>query len=131
VNRQFRLAARKTNRRVDWQRRDFNVCRQLVRIRNACKLSHDGPRRSRGWYLSKLGKSATVEKNIHKMPLSALFFERHCEAVSDYQIRRLNLAMQVLGMAGIQKWQLLRQAGLSEERLSNEARIWLSDLLEN
>ncbi len=131
ANRQFRLAASKVNCRVDWQRRDFSVCRQLVRIRNACKSSHHCPRRSRGWYLSRLDKSATVEKNIHKMPLSALFFEMHCESVSDYQIRRLNLAMQSLGMAGIQKWQLLRRAGLSEERLSNEARIWLNDILEN
>lgn len=131
VNRRFRLATSKANHRVDWQRRDFSVCRQLVRIHNACKFSHHCPRRSRGWYLSKLDKSATVEKNIHRMPLSALFFERHCEAVSDYQIRRLNLAMQSLGMAGIQKWRLLRRAGLSEERLSNEARSRLNDILEN
>lgn len=131
VNRRFRLATSKANCRVDWSRRDFSICRQLIRIRNTCKCSQNCPRRSKSWYLSKLDKSATVEKNIGRMPLSALFFERHCESVSDYQIRRLNLAMQSLGMEGIQKWRLLRLTGLSEERLSREARSWLNDILEN
>ncbi|MDP1664237.1 MAG: TnsD family Tn7-like transposition protein [Methylobacter sp.] len=131
MNRQFYLPAVRQNHRVDWRQRDLCTCRQLIKIRNACKSLLNCPRRSRNWYLSKLDKSATVEKNIRKMPLSASFFKRHCEEVSDYQIRRLNLALQCLGTECNQKWRLLRFAGLSEERLSHEARSWLDNILEN
>lgn len=125
VNRRFYLMVVSPNRRVDWQRRDLCTCRQLIKIRKACQSLLDSPRQSKNWYLSKLDNSATVEKNIRKMPLTALFFNRYCEEVSDYQIRRLNLALQRLGVDCKQKWRLLRLAGLSEERLSHEARTWL------
>jgi hypothetical protein len=131
TNSRFYLPTVRQSRRVDWQKRDLFTCRQLIKIRNACKSLVDLPRQSRNWYLSKLEQSAMVEKNLSKMPLTVLFFKRFCEDVSDYQIRRLTQALHCLEAEGKPRWRLLRVAGLSEERLTNDARNLLHEIMEN
>lgn len=130
ANRQFYLPAAKPNRRVDWRKRDLVFCRNLIKIRNASKSLLDSPRLSKNWYLSKLDKSVTVEKNIRKMPLTALFFQRYCEDISDYQIRRLIWAAGCFESEDIQRWRLLKVAGLSDERLTDSARGLLQEMME-
>jgi len=129
TNRQFYLTMTRKNRRVNWRQRDLATCRQLIKIRNAHKSLLDSPRWSRNWYLSKLGKSTIVEKNIHKMPLTGLFFKRFCEDISDYQIRRITKALSCLETEDIHRWRLLRNAGLSDERLTNDARVLLHKMM--
>jgi len=130
LNRQFRLVPVGENQRVDWRQRDLCICRQLIKIYRTYKALHDAPRLSRNWYLSKLDNSATVEKNLSKMPLTAKFFGRHCEAIKDYQIRRLTQALSCLEPELVRRWRILRLAGLSEERLTTEAKCWLDHKLE-
>lgn len=130
VNSESHVAPVGENRRVDWRHRDFSVCRQLFKVYNHYKTLLDAPRMSRNWYLSKLDNRATVEKNLSKMPLTNAFFGRHCEAIQDYQIRRLNQAVNSLQPELLRRWRLLRLAGLSEERLTTEARCWLDKSLE-
>ncbi len=130
VNRQCHLTPVGQNQRVDWRHRDLCICRQLIKIYKVYKSLLDAPRLSRNWYLSKLDTSTTVEKNLSKMPLTTTFFKRHCEAIKDYQIRRLNQAFERLEPELARRWRLLRLAGLSEERLTTEARCWLDHKLE-
>ncbi|MCF7967016.1 MAG: TnsD family transposase [Methylobacter tundripaludum] len=129
TNRQFYLTMSRQNRRVDWRQRDMIICRQLIKIRNAHKSLLDSPRWSRNWYLSKLGKSAIIEKNIHKMPLTSLFFKRFCEDIPEYQIRRITKALSCLETENMHRWRLLRNAGLSDERLTNDARVLLHKMV--
>lgn len=129
TNRQFYLTMTRKNRRVNWRQRDLSTCRQLIKIRNAYKSLFDSPRWSRNWYLSKLEKSAIVEKNIHKMPLTGLFFKRFCEDISNYQIRRMTKALSCLETEDIHRWRLLRDAGLSDERLTDDARYLLHEIV--
>ncbi|MGZ5010166.1 MAG: TnsD family Tn7-like transposition protein [Methylobacter sp.] len=129
TNQLFYLTMTRKNRRVDWRQRDMTTCRQLIKIRNAHKSLLDSPRWSRNWYLSKLGKSAIVEKNIHKMPLTGLFFKRFCEDISDYQIRRITKALSCLETEDIHRWRLLRNTGLSDERLTDDARVLLHKMV--
>lgn len=129
ANRPFYLATARENRRIDWSQRDLLICRQLIKIRNSYKTLLDSPRWSRNWYLSKLAHSASVEKNIHKLPLTSLFFKRYCEDISDYQIRRISKALSCLETEGIQRWRLLRVAGLSDVRLTNHARYMLHEIV--
>jgi len=129
VNSELYLPSIRLTHRVDWQRRDFRICRQLIKIRNAYKSLLESPRQSRNWYLTKLDHSAMVEKNIRKLPLTMLFFNRYCENVTDYQIRRLNFSLRCLGAEHQQRWRLLRSAGLSEERLTQAARSRLKEIL--
>jgi hypothetical protein len=131
TNRQFYLSMARKNRRVNWRQRDLATCRQLIKVRNAYKSLFDSPRRSRNWYLSKLEKSAIVEKNIHKMPVTNLFFKRFCEDISNYQIRRMTKALSCLETKDIQRWRLLRDAGLSDERLTKDARCLLHKMVRD
>jgi hypothetical protein len=131
TNRQFYLSMARKNRRVNWRQRDLATCRQLIKVRNAYKSSFDSPRWSRNWYLSKLEKSAIVEKNIHKMPLTNLFFKRFCEDIPNYQIRRMTKALSCLETEDIQRWRLLRDAGLSDERLTKDARCLLHKMMRD
>ena len=73
-----------------------------------------------------------IEKNLRSMPLTRLFFQRYCEDITDYQIRRLALAARYLvqSESSLRRWRLLRLAGLSDERLTFLADDLLRDVLE-
>jgi len=132
INRAYHQTHVRENRRVDWASRDRTVCRQLLHILNQSELDLGSPRLSRNWFLSKIPFNAMVEKNIYRMPLTCMFFKRYCESVAEYQIRRLASAWIVLTKNGndIRRWQLLRESGLSEERLRPMTNYLLHCLLE-
>ncbi len=131
VNSKYRLGIDSRNNRVDWLARDVTVVRQLILIRNRNQRLYNSPRRSKNWYLGHLDQSATVEKNIDKLPLTAKFFRRHCEDISSYQIRRITNAISVLslGKHKPKKWRVMRKAGLSEQRLKNSAESFLNSVV--
>lgn len=131
-NRQYYQTHIRAKRRVDWAKRDRMLCRQLFHILEQHELELDSPRRSRNWFLSKLSSSAMIEKNLHLMPLTSLFFQRYCEDIADYQIRRLAIAATFLAQNGYSlcRWRLLRLAGLSDERLTLLADCLLREVLE-
>ncbi|MBW3733813.1 MULTISPECIES: TnsD family Tn7-like transposition protein [Aeromonas] len=130
-NRQHHQGHARDNLRVDWPKRDRMVCRQLLHILDQHELMLDSPRLSRNWYLSKLLSGAMIEKNLRSMPLTRLFFQRYCEDITGYQIRRLALAAGLLVQTGnsLRRWRLLRLAGLSDERLTSLADDLLRDVL--
>ena len=130
-NRQHRQGYARENRRVDWPKRDRMACRQLLHILDRHELMLDSPRLSRNWYLSKLPSGAMIEKNLRSMPLTRLFFQRYCEDITGYQIRRLALAARLLVQTGnsLRRWRLLRLAGLSDDRLTSLADGLLRDVL--
>ncbi|HCB1812775.1 TPA: TniQ family protein [Citrobacter braakii] len=131
-NRQHHQGHARENRRVDWPKRDRKACRQLFHILNLHESKLDSPRLSRNWYLSKLPSGSMIEKNLRSMPLTRLFFQRYCEDITDYQIRRLALAARSLVQSecSLRRWRLLRLAGLSDERLTSLADDLLRDVLE-
>jgi len=112
------------NTRVDWHARDVAVVRELIRIRNKYQKLVDAPRRSRNWYLSNFSNSASLEKNIARLPVTNLFFEKYCESIAEYQVRRIERSKLACdkGASPLRRWKLLKLSGLSEERLTNEAR---------
>ncbi|EGQ9108531.1 TniQ family protein [Vibrio parahaemolyticus] len=118
--------------RIDWDRRDrenLQALRQLATFLNATK---QGPRRSKTYYLKLLGNLSTVEKNLHQMPRTSAFLVANSESVSQYQIRRLQNAYDDLRALfdSPPRWRLLRNAGLSEERMMGPARQYLENLVD-
>lgn len=130
-----RHAEDKTNTnapRVNWSKRDrenLQALRQLATFLNANK---QGPRRSRTYYLKLLGNLSTFEKNLHQMPRTLEFLVANSESVSQYQIRRLQNAYDDLRVLfdSPPRWRLLRNAGLSEERIMEPARQYLENLVD-
>ncbi|WP_320173982.1 TnsD family Tn7-like transposition protein [Maridesulfovibrio sp.] len=130
INGQLRRSSRSENKRVDWGKRDQNVLSKLQHIQQRATADLEGPRRSRNWYLDQLGAKATVETNLYKLPLTVKFFEKYCESVSDYQIRRIAVAIRQLDVdcEPKRRWKILRLAGLSDERIRVEAELYLKEV---
>ena len=107
----------------DWTKRDRLYVKQLINIKNTLIWDLNSPRRSSNWWLNQAETSSTVEKNLEKLPLVSSFLTRYSENVSDYQIRRLTrvyISKISQGMS-LSDWIILREAGLSEQRLTAEA----------
>ncbi|MGB2784657.1 TnsD family Tn7-like transposition protein [Psychrobacter sp.] len=107
----------------DWIERDKLYVRQLLSIKNTLIWDLDSPRRSSNWWLKQAETSSTVEKNLEKLPLVSSFLTRYSENVSDYQIRRLTRVYisRISQGISLSDWIILREAGLSEQRLTEEA----------
>lgn len=113
--------------RVNWQIRDRAFVKQLVRVRDETVTNLHLPRQSKQWFIHQLKSQSCVEKNKEKLPLTYLFLERYQETVPEYQIRRLTRAY-IDADGSLPRWKLLRQAGLSDERISNLADTFLGKI---
>ncbi len=100
--------------RVDWQERDrllarnvYTVARNLLQKKPPVRIS-----------LSKVGnyirQRAILEKHLDKLPLTQRVLNGMLETVEQYQIRRINWAVQYLLLSGeeVQEWRVQRLAGL-------------------
>lgn len=130
TNRQFKLSFVSNNRRVNWHARDLSITRLLIKTRKQHQQHLDAPRRTRRWYLSKIGQTSSIEKNLYKLSNVSLFFEKYCESVTEYQIRRITFAKSVLEAHATlpHRWRILREAGLSKERITDTAQNYLNTL---
>lgn len=127
TNEQHRIKAEQKNNRVDWCMRDRQVVRQLLKAKYTAEKNINCPRRSKNWYLSKLDHNSSIEHNIDKLKITNNFFEKYSEDIPDYQVRRIDRAVQQLeknDYATI-RWRIFRLSGLSEERLTERARQYL------
>ncbi|MDK2123062.1 TnsD family Tn7-like transposition protein [Parachitinimonas caeni] len=116
--------------RLNWGERDREYLDMLLQCAKLMKSDQAGPRRSRAYYLRMIGSKSTIEKNLHRMPLSQKFLVTHSESVEQYQIRRLKNAYRALRKQFDvpPRWRLLRAANLSEERLADSAKKYLEEL---
>ena len=130
VNQKHRAVYPAVLARIDWELRDSKYTARLEQLRRFFVANPFGPRRSRALYLKTLPHSATIEKNLYRLPLIAGFLSAHAETVGQYQIRRIENAYAKLCADFFQpsRWRLLRAAGLSEERLTVTASFYLGRL---
>lgn len=113
------------NNRVDWRKRDLQIVKQLIYIKNEVEEVLDGPRHSKSWFSLSIGQKSLIEKKLSKMPLCSLFFARYSETIEEYQIRRLTRIMvQLIEHKDILRpvCEIERLAGLSRERSRKPAR---------
>ncbi|MDO6427671.1 TnsD family Tn7-like transposition protein [Thalassotalea sp. 1_MG-2023] len=117
------------NNRVDWRARDWRIVRAMYRILYDSEADLDCPRRSALWFIHQLEHSATVEKKLAKLPLTAAFLERYAEDTTDYQIRRLTRTLSKYSPQTPPIWRLFRESGLSDERITAQAREFIECVL--
>ncbi len=131
ANRRFKNRTQCKVNKVDWKARDIKIVKQLVLIRDARVLLLHDPRHSKNWYLNQLAHKTTIEKRLSKLPLTRLFFDRYCESIFEYQIRRITrtILLNARGDMEFAKCWLLRKSGLSEERLTSQAKLFIKDIL--
>lgn len=117
--------------KVDWQKRDRDTVKKLIGICESSELQPDIPRRSINWYLNQFEHKASIEKHLKLLPLCRLFFDRYCENIFEYQIRRITRTVIsiMLDDEPLKRWQVLRKSGLSEERLTEQASLFLKEII--
>jgi len=121
------------NNRVDWNKRDFDVVNELIVIKQIVAQRSDAPRASKNWYLSQVSKTSTIAKNMDRLPLARLFLVTNAEDIATYQIRRILRVIASLKKSRIvvKRWKLLRLAGLSEEKLTGKAALFLKKAIKD
>lgn len=107
--------------KINWNQRDIKIVRLLVEKNKEVIWDMQTPRRSKKWWMQQTNSIATVEKNLDKLPLVAVFLGRYSEDVSDYQIRRVSrvLIKSIGKKEALSRWVVLRQAKLSEQRMTS------------
>ncbi|MGC3873261.1 TnsD family Tn7-like transposition protein [Halomonas sp. GXIMD04776] len=117
---------------IDWAWRDRQLARRLIRVEGESAEDLATPRRSQTWFLSQLPHSASVEKNLHRLPLCSAFLDKYAESLGEYQVRRLTKVLINDALAGRarNKWELKRLCGLQSSRTTELARCFLQGLDE-
>jgi hypothetical protein len=121
------------NDRVDWPQRDRRVSKELLSIVNTLEQDLSLPRFSRAYLLKKLTPRTTIEKNLHKLPRTLTLLKGYSECIDEYQARRLTRAIALLlqRKEPAKPWLLLREAGLSPERMTHSVKKLLKGILKH
>ena len=129
-NRRFHALPPPSRKKVNWPLRDWQMVRQLFKIFYKSQDDLNLPRQSRNWYLRQLSQRSTVEKNLYQLPLTCKFLNIFSEDISSYQIRRITRTIIQFRLQNQHQadWQILRKAGLSEKRLTNETLKFLNKI---
>ncbi len=119
--------------KINWSIRDFSITKELFKVLYRSNNDLACPRMSKSWFLNQLSKGNSISKNLHQLPLSSKFLSTYSEDTIAYQIRRITHAMIRLGYTESStkdRWRILRLAGLSKERITQEAQIFLNIICE-
>lgn len=113
---------------VDWKRRDIELTKALINLYRQTCIDLTLPRKSKKWWMQQIGSVSLIEKNLDKLPVVSKFLDQYSEDVSDYQIRRLSRVLidSLLNKEALQRWEVLRLAGLSDERITHESSRFLA-----
>jgi len=116
--------------RIDWRARDRQFTKQLIKIRDELLDDLNSPQWTKKFLIKQLGHVSLIEKNWHFLPLTKAFLERYAESVDCYQIRRLTRTYirQQTENKYYPPSVFLRESGLSEQRLTPEARRFFNHI---
>ncbi|MDP5032497.1 TnsD family Tn7-like transposition protein [Paraglaciecola sp.] len=127
----FHKESEVNNKRVDWSQRDRQCARELKHIIERLADDLNVPHLSRTYLIHHLSQRATVEKNLSRLPRCALLLSLHSESTTEYQARRLTRAYLAMkeNHQEIKRWSLLREAGLSDKRMTDLVSELLMEIL--
>lgn len=119
--------------RIDWRARDRKFVKQLIKIRNELLEDLESPQWTKKFFIRQLGSVSMIEKNWSFFPLTTTFLDRYAESVDCYQIRRLTRTYirQNIEDKFYPPSVFLRESGLSEQRLTPEARRFFDNIMGN
>lgn len=110
--------------RINWEYRDEEIYGN-VKVVVTEMLSMDGKptRITVSSVGSRLGIRPLLEKHLDKLPKTKRYLGEHTESIKDFQIRRIQWAVQELQEEGqdLSLWRLYRKAGI-RENFQNEIR---------
>lgn len=121
-------AGSSAGRSINWKKRDRDLVKKLIRIRNQSDENLGLPRMTQTWFIAQANVSWGVESHLTKMPLCNSFFVKYAESIDEYQIRRV-LAIMVdcikSRKAIPRAYEIERTAGLNKHRSRPAVRLVL------
>jgi hypothetical protein len=119
-NEQKKKPQKTINRRVDWHKRDLQIAKNLIRILLSSEKVLPSQRMSALWFIKQLPHKNSVAKKLNKLPLTQQFLVRYSESVTEYQLRRISQYIVNAKEKNIEirHWQLFRNVGLSDQRIT-------------
>tara|TARA_R110002167_G_scaffold122485_1_gene301032 strand:- start:25697 stop:27238 length:1542 start_codon:yes stop_codon:yes gene_type:complete len=115
-------------RQINWSKRDVELVRKLILIRNKSYENLGLPRMTQTWFIGKTNVSWGVASHLDKLPLCRDFFIKYKESIDEYQIRRV-LAIMVnhinLMKPLPQPYEIERIAGLNQKRNREAVKLIL------
>lgn len=133
INHERHVSTIPVNSRVDWMQRDRETAKVLLYLIGQVEGNLSVPRMSKSYLLKHLSNRATIEKNLQRLPRCRVILEKYSEGVSEYQARRLARAFISFRERNrlIKRWSLLREAGLSEKRMTDIVKKLLKEILRD
>jgi len=104
--------------RVDWRERDLAFSDAIRHVAAVSLRDSPNKRITKTRLFRGLAASTTVEKNLHRLPLTHEAIRLLCEDKTAYRVRRLQEAAAKMG-ADTPVWKLIREAGLRAEHVSD------------
>ncbi|MFT8347327.1 TnsD family transposase [Clostridium saccharoperbutylacetonicum] len=106
------------NRRVNWNKRDSEILKEVQKAVSSILKSTGKPERIT---VSSIGKKidrlSLLEKHLDKMLQTKEFLHEYLESIEDFRVRRVRWAIKELERDGEEliEWRILRKAGIREE----------------
>ncbi|RCW96332.1 TnsD family Tn7-like transposition protein [Marinomonas foliarum] len=122
-----------SNLRVDWSRRDRDIAREIHSLFIFLAEDLDSPQLTRTFIINQLDQRATVEKNLCRLPRCSTLLRYYAESTTEYQARRLIRAFVAMqnNKQKIKRWSLLREARLSDIRMTYSVAELLKGILND
>jgi len=104
-----------TDNRVDWQKRDAEICNRVKAVINEELKSVNKPTRITVSFIGKaIGELHLLQKHLDKLPKTKEFIPSFSETIEEFQIRRVKYVGQKLreNQMKVMEWEIIRKAGL-------------------
>ncbi|EGD49575.1 Tn7-like transposition protein D [Ruminiclostridium papyrosolvens DSM 2782] len=108
------------NTRVDWEKRDLDICQQVQELVEEMRNSEEKPIRICTSSIGKsLGLRAILQQHMEKLPRTNAYIKSVAEADSEFRLRRICWAVRKMKKEGedIAEWRILKKAGIRTEYL--------------
>jgi hypothetical protein len=131
INSDYRAKNTTNHQKVNWSLRDKAYAKRLTKIIDAVDIDIQSPQRTKTWLLTHFSNKPSLEKWLPKLPITNGLLRKYAETTYEYQIRRITrLLLYGDPKRTRQLWFLMRESGLSKERLTPIARQFIQLLLE-
>jgi hypothetical protein len=132
INADYRIKLIANSHKVNWHRRDYHYARLILRVINETEIDLSHPQRTKTWILTHFDNKSSLEKWLPKLPITSKVLHKYAETTPEYQIRRITRSLSNHDNKKVRPlWFLMRESGLSKERISPLTRQFIKMLLES
>ncbi|MDM7862161.1 TnsD family Tn7-like transposition protein [Alteromonas sp. ASW11-36] len=130
INKKHLMVREPAKDRVNWRARDKMLAKKLLRCLSASCADLSLPRQTRRQLMFVLPLTSIIEKYSQKLPITNALLHKYSESVFEYQIRRITRTLLFSEHPyRFKRWFLLRNSGLSDERLTPLARLFIDTVI--